>query len=133
MSSDFWLNKFTGRPAGTPPPAPQAGLTPTGAPWWANPAYTSPQQPAQPQQAAQSPYSTDRAQSARHTERCPSCDSDHYWRPSPNVRATCFDCGWPTQNSTQGVAISNRDAPARHSLHQAKGAGYRPDVIVGRM
>ncbi|MGW3860270.1 hypothetical protein ACWEDZ_02130 [Streptomyces sp. NPDC005047] len=139
MTSDFWLNKL--RENGTPAPAqPQAGLTPTGTPWWAHPTYSRPQGPEQPQAPQQTPealqhtYQTERAQSARQTERCPSCSGDHYWRPTPNAMATCFDCGWPVQNSTQGVAIANNSsAPSRASLHQPKGAGYRPDVIVGHM
>ncbi|MFC9505374.1 hypothetical protein [Streptomyces sp. NPDC057002] len=138
MTSDFWLNKLR-QTDGAPqaPAAPPAGLTPTGAPWWAHPTYTRPEQPPaapqQPPEMLQRAYQTDRAQSARQTEHCPSCHSDHYWRPTPNTQATCFDCGWPVQNSTQGVAIANKDAPSRASLHEPKGAGYRPDLIVGRM
>lgn len=142
MTSDFWLNKLrqsNGAPAPAPAAAPQAGLTPQGTPWWSHPTYGRQPAPEQPQPAPQQPpapageYRTDKALSSRQSERCPSCASDHYWQPTPNVRATCFDCGWPVQNSTQGVAIANRDAPAKSSLHQAKGSGYRPDVIVGRM
>lgn len=135
--SDFWLNKL--REAGgapSAPAAPQAGLTSTGAPWWAHPTYGPAQPPAQPQQPAQqpqAPYQTTKAQSAKSHESCPSCGSDEYWRPTVNAQARCNQCHYPVQNSTQGVAISNRDAPARASLHQPKGAGYRPDVIVGRM
>jgi hypothetical protein len=134
--SDFWLNKM--REQQGPPPAPQAGLTAGGTPWWAMPTYTRPEQP--PQQPQQGPeqlqrsYQTEKAQSARQTDRCPSCAGDHYWRPTPNTMATCFDCGWPTQNSTQGVAIANTSsAPQKKSLHEAAGAGYNPQVIVGRM
>lgn len=137
MSSDFWLNKMRSTGAAPAPVQPQAGLTPQGTPWWAHPTYSPAQPPAQPQQVVQAPapgvYRTDKALSARSTERCPSCGSQDYWRPTPNTSFICNDCHYPRQNSTQGVAISNRDAPAKSSLHQAKGAGYRPDLIVGRM
>ncbi|NIY68024.1 hypothetical protein [Streptomyces malaysiensis] len=134
--SDFWLNKI--RESQGPAPRPQAGLTPAGTPWWANPTYTHPEpQPQAPQSSPdqlQRAYRTERAQSAHHHERCPSCGSEHYWRPTPNAAAQCFDCGWPVQNSTQGVAVANNSsAPTRKSLHEVKGSGYRPDVIVGRM
>ncbi|MFE2539080.1 hypothetical protein [Actinacidiphila glaucinigra] len=133
--SDFWLNKIR-EAQGAPPPAPQAGLTATGAPWWAHPTYARPEQPPAPQEPAPAPqqaYWTERAVSARSSERCPSCGSENYWRPTPKTQFMCADCQYPVQNSTQGVAISNRDAPSKPSLHQAKGSGYRPDVIVGRM
>ncbi|MFH9731904.1 hypothetical protein [Streptomyces sp. NPDC017260] len=137
MSSDFWLNKMRGTGAAPAPASPQAGLTPSGTPWWAHPTYTRPEQPAQepqqPPEVLQRSYQTGRAQSAQQTERCPSCGSDQYWRATPNTQAMCNECHWPVQNSTQGVAISNRDSPSKASLHQAKGAGYRPDLIVGRM
>ncbi|MFE4527076.1 hypothetical protein ACFRMO_07745 [Streptomyces anulatus] len=139
MSDSFWLDKLRQSGGAPPPPpaAPQGGLTPTGAPWWAHPTYTQPQQPAQPQQppeALQRAYETEKAQSAKQTDLCPSCRSEHYWRPTPNTTAMCFDCGWPVQNSTQGVAISNNSsAPTRQSVHQAKGSGYQPNVIVGRL
>ncbi|UXX94036.1 hypothetical protein N7U49_21765 [Streptomyces sp. AD2-2] len=138
MSSDFWLNKI--REANGPQPAqgPQAGLTPAGTPWWAHPTYTRPETPptvpqSDPQQM-QREYQTERAQSAKQSERCPSCQGEHYWRATPNSMAQCFDCGWPVQNSTQGVAIANNSsAPARVSLHQAKGSGYNPQTIIGRI
>ena len=135
--NDFWLNKLR-ETGGAPAPAePQAGLTSTGTPWWAHPTYGPPQTAAQIQQPPVQPqlgiYRTDKAQSAKSAERCPSCGSENYWRPTPKTSFICNDCHYPVQNSTQGVAISNRDAPARASLHQAKGAGYRPDLIVGRM
>ncbi|MEV7902198.1 hypothetical protein [Streptomyces anulatus] len=140
MSDDsFWLNKLRESGGAAPPPAApsQGGLTPAGAPWWSHPTYARPQQPAQPQQAPetlQRAYQTEKAQSAKQPDICPSCASDHYWRPTPNTCATCFDCGWPVQNSTQGVAISNdSSAPRRESLHQARGAGYQPNTIVGRL
>jgi len=136
MTSDFWLNKLREAGGATAPATPQAGLTPSGTPWWAHPTYGQPQAPAQPQQpmqAQQGTYVTTKAQSAKSTELCPSCGSDQYWRPTPKTQLMCNSCHYPVQNSTQGVAIANRDAPARPSLHQAKGAGYRPDVIVGRM
>lgn len=134
MSSDFWLNKLRESGSAPPPAAPQAGLTPTGAPWWSHPTYGAPAAPAQPQQPAQGPYRTEKAQSAKQSAVCPSCGSDHYWRPSPNVREMCADCQYPVQNSTQGAAIANNSsAPSRQSLFQPKGAGYRPNVIVGRL
>lgn len=137
--SDFWLNKIREahgqQPA--PPRQPQAGLTPTGAPWWRHPTYTQPQQPAAvPEADPGVPVTTPpaRAKSAGETEPCPSCNSGNYFRPEANVRKSCFDCGWPVQNSTQGTAIANNSsAPVKKSLREAKGAGYRPDVIIGRM
>lgn len=136
MTSDFWLNKLRETGGAPAPAAPQAGLTPTGAPWWAHPTYGPPAPAVQPQQPPpQQPgvYRSEKAQSAKSHETCPSCGSEDYWRPTPKTQFLCNDCHYPMQNSTQGVAISNRDAPSRASLHQAKGAGYRPDVIVGRM
>jgi hypothetical protein len=137
MSQEFWLKKFNEARGGTPP-RPQAGLTPAGTPWWAHPTYTRPEtppaEPASEPQQLQREYQTERAQSAKHSEVCPSCSSEHYWRPTPNSQATCFDCGWPVQNSTQGVAIANNSsAPARVSLHQAKGSGYNPTTIIGHL
>lgn len=135
--SDFWLNKIR-EAQGGPPPHPQAGLTATGSPWWAHPAYTRPEAPqatpqASPEQLHRE-YQTERAQSAKHSEHCPSCQGEHYWRATPNAMAQCFDCGWPVQNSTQGVAIANNSsALAKVSLHQAKGSGYNPQSIVGRL
>ncbi|MEV6310018.1 hypothetical protein AB0M10_15635 [Streptomyces sp. NPDC051840] len=137
--SDFWLNKIRESQGGNPPARqPQAGLTPTGAPWWAHPTYTRPETPPAAPQAPpeqlQREYQTERAQSSKHSERCPSCASEHYWRPTPNAQATCFDCGWPVQNSTQGVAIANNSsAPRKTSLHEARGSGYNPQTIVGRL
>ncbi|MEV8399196.1 hypothetical protein [Streptomyces niveus] len=138
MSSEFWLNKFREAQGGQAAPRPQAGLTDAGSPWWAHPTYTRPQTPpAAPQSSPeqlQREYQTERAQSAKHSELCPSCSSEHYWRATPNAQAQCFDCGWPIQNSTQGVAIANNSsAPARVSLHQAKGSGYNPQTIVGHL
>ncbi|MEU9050193.1 hypothetical protein AB0D37_07270 [Streptomyces sp. NPDC048384] len=138
MSSEFWLNKFREAQGGQPQPRQQAGLTPAGTPWWAHPTYVRPETPsATPQnhpQQVQREYQTERAQSAKQSERCPSCQGEHYWRPTPNAMAQCFDCGWPVQNSTQGVAIANNSsAPQRVSLHQAKGSGYNPQTIIGRL
>lgn len=134
MTSDFWLRKLQ-ESSGTPAPAaPQAGLTPQGAPWWAHPTYAPAPAPQQPQPAAPGAYRTEKAQSAKHTELCPSCGSDQYWRPTPKTQAMCNACHYPVQNSTQGVAVANNSsAPSRASLFQAKGAGYRPNVIVGRL
>ncbi|MGW3153685.1 hypothetical protein [Streptomyces sp. NPDC001089] len=134
MTSDFWLNKLRESGGAPAPAAPQAGLTPQGTPWWAHPTYGAPAAPEQPQQPAPGVYRTDKAQSAKSTAICPSCSGDNYWRPTPNSREMCADCHYPVQNSTQGVAISNNSsAPSRASLHQAKGAGYNPNVIVGRL
>ncbi|MEU1552115.1 hypothetical protein ABZ517_05260 [Streptomyces scabiei] len=135
--SDFWLQKLREAGGAPAPAAPQAGLTPSGAPWWAHPTYGPPPSPAQPQphvQAPQAAYQTTKAQSAKNTETCPSCGSDEYWRPTPKTHPICNSCHYPVQNSTQGVAIANNSsAPARASLFQAKGAGYQPNVIVGRL
>ncbi|MEV8601774.1 hypothetical protein AB0465_18065 [Streptomyces griseoviridis] len=138
MSSDFWLNKFREAQGGQPQPRQQAGLTPAGTPWWAHPTYVRPETPpAAPRndpQQVQREYQTERAQSAKQSERCPSCQGEHYWRATPNSMAQCFDCGWPVQNSTQGVAIANNSsAPQKVSLHQAKGSGYNPQTIIGRL
>ncbi|MEW1922294.1 hypothetical protein [Streptomyces sp. NPDC088360] len=138
MSSEFWLNKLRQAQGAAPAPRPQAGLTQAGTPWWAHPTYTRPEtRPAEPQSAPeqlQREYQTERAQSTRHSDQCPSCQGEHYWRPTPNTQATCFDCGWPVQNSTQGVAIANNSsAPSKGSLHQAQGSGYNPKTIIGRL
>ncbi|MET7631729.1 hypothetical protein ABZS53_14935 [Streptomyces sp. NPDC005499] len=138
MTSDFWLNKMREAQGAQPAARPTGGLTPAGVPWWAHPTYTRPETPqATPQSSPeqlQREYQTERAQSARHSDLCPSCSGDHYWRPTPNSQATCFDCGWPIQNSTQGVAIANNSsAPSRVSLHEAKGSGYNPKTIVGHL
>lgn len=137
MTSDFWLSRLRDAGSTPPPAAPQAGFTPQGTPWWAHPTYTPAApavQPQQPQQAVPGVYQTDKAQSARSTERCPSCGSDEYWRPTPKTQAMCNACHYPVQNSTQGVAVANNSsAPTRASLFQAKGAGYQPNVIVGRL
>jgi hypothetical protein len=137
MTSNFWLDRLRETNPAPAPAAPQAGFTPQGTPWWAHPTYAPAPAPAQPQQlqpAAPGRYHTEKAQSAKVTERCPSCGSDAYWRPTPKTQATCNDCHYPVQNSTQGVAVANNSsAPSRASLFQAKGAGYQPNVIVGRL
>lgn len=139
MTSDFWLNKLRSSGGSTPAPQPQGGLTASGAPWWAHPTYTppapAPVTPAPPTPGEQS-YSTVKAASARHTELCPNCQSDHYWRPTTNAAARCYDCGHNDRamNSTQGMAVANStSAPKRASLHQAQGSGYHPEIIIGRM
>lgn len=134
MTTDFWLRKLQQSGSAPARAAPQAGLTPQGAPWWAHPTYAPAPQPAAPQEPAQpGGHRTDKAQSAKVSDRCPSCGSDHYWRPTPRTSFMCADCQYPVQNSTQGQTIANSESPARASLHQAQGSGYRPDVIVGRM
>lgn len=136
MSSDFWLNKM--RQAQGPTPPPQAGLTAGGTPWWAHPTYVRPEQP--PQQPAYGPeqmqraYQTNRAMSSRQTELCPQCQSEHYWKPTPNTMAQCNDCGWPIQHSTSGMsAVNDTSAPSRPSTCQAKGVPFSMKNIVAHM
>ncbi|MEU1816060.1 hypothetical protein ABZ543_12815 [Streptomyces roseifaciens] len=134
MSTDFWLHKLQ-ELSGTHAPAP-AGLTASGAPWWAHPTYSPAQAPQPPRSMVSRAYQTDRAQSAKVPSTCPNCRGDHYWQPTPSTVAQCADCGYNCRmvHSTAGVAIANTSsAPKRASLYEAQGAGYNPHVIVGRM
>lgn len=113
--SSFWASKVAPQQA-APPAVPAA---PSG-PWWqqsqapqrvdfvaqqpaALPTLPTPQQGSVDPQAEsdfgsllrQDGYTTTKAQSAKDTERCPSCGSNNYVRASghPNSMKQCFECG----------------------------------------
>lgn len=152
--SDFWARKLA--EMGGVPPRPQqpqrGGLGPDGTPWWASRTYSPThenQQPAQTWEQQQGPkpdvvtvqdqqqYMPRRAPgSAKVDTTCPGCGGGHYYKATPSTQAHCFTCGYQDRcrQSMSGVAmVSDNQAAIRPSLYQAKGSGYRPDVIVGKV
>ncbi len=69
-----------------------------------------------------------KASSARKTERCPECGSGHYettvkarTRNGTVETKRCFDCGYPVDNSTRGMAGLTGGKPDGHSRQVAHG------------
>lgn len=111
-SASWWAAKLSGQ---APPPS----LLPSG-----------------PREMAVRPTAdvppTTKAQSARQTDYCPSCNSDNYFRPLPQSGLRCYDCGYPLVQSGTGVSSiksQGKTKPAR----QVPTAGFQPGTIVGHI
>lgn len=159
--SDFWSRRL-GVPPQAPVSAPQPvvntpAATPTSGPWWAQNMPTP--QPAQPQQTvpqeeagALSNPNPNPTPSQQRAGSCPECGSGNFLAmPSSHIgpqggfvsTARCFDCGYPNLQSASGDrmpsngSIRPADQASGGSVQATKqvagGAGFRPDVIVGRI
>lgn len=81
-----------------------------------------------------------KAQSSRQNDRCPECNSGNYGRgigpESTNIKARCYDCGYPLMQSGSGVSSpSSSGAPVRAAKQLANLStdGYNPRLIVDRI
>lgn len=110
--SNFWASRL---PQPAPQPAPTVVPGQVGRAWWqpgvapqTQPAPQVPQQPYVPSPAGLLPdgqvdigtllhqpgeYHTEKAQSAKIKDRCPSCDSANYMGIKRAAKR-CFDCGY---------------------------------------
>lgn len=157
---NFWANRVAQQQAPAAPPQP-APAPASNAPWW-----LPKQAPQVPQQVVQQPqvpqqgvpdengqvpigyllhqegyqYTSDKAQSARDTERCPECDSGNYLKPKgvPNAMKQCFECGYNPRfaHSTagaSGIGQKNVEAPRPARVQTLSEGNFNPKVIVGRV
>lgn len=133
---NFWADRL----GQATPPVPQqpAPAPPSNRPWW-QPAPVQPQAPAAPQPVyqqvqqqtpqtqdgkvpigvllQQTEYTTDRAQSAKDSERCPDCGSGNYLHIAGQEKRAkrCFDCGSNPMfsHSTQGISTVGQNLPQK--------------------
>lgn len=124
----FW-ERAIGAVSPAPPARDQAPLDA----WWAPkaaPPSLPPQSPApQPPQPTPTPV---QAQSSHSSARCPHCASGNYFRPSPETKARCYECGYPVLHSTSGMTSTDRSA-ATPTRQVNKEGGFNPTTIVGRV
>lgn len=128
MSSNNWWAKKLGNP--NPLPAtPPMSLPPGNV-------YVPSAPPANPQVSydPNRDQLVTRAQSARDTERCPGCNSGNYMAPMGTQKKRCYDCGYPLVQAGSGVSSTGGDSgPAIPAKQPAKGSGFNPTTIVGRL
>lgn len=156
----FWAQRV-GVPQ-APQQAPAPAPAPAGnRPWWSPaPLQTAPQiVPNQPHQQpgtqasvlpngtshigdllAQEGYTTEKAQSAKSGERCPSCSSGNYLNIAglESRAKRCFDCGYNPMftHSTHGataVGQSNVAAPVPARVQQMNTNTFDARHIVGHV
>jgi hypothetical protein len=154
----FWAQRL--QAASAPPAAPPA--PPGNTPWWMPQAPApAPQQPTQPapaalpgppQQASVAPtgevpigdllrqdgYTTEKAQSARDGEGCPSCGSPNYMHIGglQSRAKRCFECGYNPmfEHSTAGASGIGQNIPVKSARVQTGGEShFNPQMIVGRV
>lgn len=126
MSSNWWAQKLG------------SGNTPSSTPPTAQPSRPAPVVPPSSTSAVPIQYDADadqvvtKAPSSKLHDRCPSCDSGNYFAPSPQVRARCYDCGYPLTQAGTGVGVptDGRVTPAKQ-LSTAN--NFNPTTIVGRL
>lgn len=134
--SSFWADKLGARPAPAPAPSAAPQQPPQAGAWWQQPtayARAAAPPPAPAEQSA--PYVPTRIpQHQREGQgNCPECGSADFYRANPRVAPRCYSCGWPIRHSTSGTAIVNNTSGEPKAARQIKGAGYRPDIIVGHV
>lgn len=120
-SSNWWANKM-GTPQATPVP-PMAPPQPT-------PVYPTPQQ----QPPLQNSYPTTVASPA---QSCPNCRSGNYGSMDPNIKARCYDCGYPivqSASSTPGIGQQPiSQAPMQKAKQISTANNFNPQGIIGHI
>jgi hypothetical protein len=122
-SSNWWANKLAqGTPTQAPmPQAPPPQATPPTTP---QPAYLPPDL-----QERRLP------ESATSNSRCPGCGSGNYGSGIPNVRARCYDCGYPITQT--GTGVSGVSTPSEGPVQAAKQVStqnnFNPQTIIGKV
>ena len=120
MSSSWWANKM-----GTPQPAPS--MPPVAPPY--NPVPQT--QPQIPQQPNLPPTVASPAAS------CPNCRSGNYGSADPNIKARCYDCGYPvvqSASSTPGIGQQSSGGGNVQRARQISTANnYNPQGIIGKL
>jgi len=127
MSNDWWSRKMGS-------PAPRQTLPPTQQ-------QQQPVQPPNPGYVAVNPTVSIEPQvlppSALNPQRCPGCGSGNYVKPSPELKARCYDCGYPIQQSGSGLGKGitsgpQASGPAQPAKQVATG-GFNPQTIIGHI
>lgn len=122
--TDFWSKRLggTARPSGAP-------TAPAALP----PQFRSVSAPSPAPEPHAAPAAPRKAASARQTDLCPGCGSGNYLAP-PGGRARCYDCGYPIEQSTSGVASTTSQGGTATPAPQAAGysGGFQPSVIVNK-
>jgi hypothetical protein len=120
-TNNWWANKMGAQhaPSSLPP------LPPTSPP---NPMpYNPAPQPQMPQQMPQSSRS----------QPCPNCRSGNYGSIDPNIKARCYDCGYPvvqSGSSTPGMGQQTTGGAASQPTRQISTANnYNPQGIIGHI
>jgi hypothetical protein len=122
-TNNWWANKM-----GTPQAAPTSlpPLPPTSPP---NPMpYNPVPQPQVPQQMPQS---------YNNVRTCPNCRSGNYGSMDPNIKARCYDCGYPVVQSgsgTPGIGQQPTGGGAAQPTRQVSTANnFNPQTIIGHI
>ncbi len=141
--SDFWAKRLQGiSPAPLAPAAPptQQDLL---RPWW----QPAPEQqltvPVPPpgelnghERLAVDEYTTNRAQSARESSRCPECASGNYMHIAGQKQRPmrCYECGYNElgyQHSTAGLSAHSSDVPVHAARVQVGNVSdYNPRHVI---
>jgi hypothetical protein len=158
--SNFWSQRLgqgqQQAPAAPPQPAP------SNRPWWQpapvqQPTHTAPPasvtQPVPQQQASVTPdgkvpievllsqteYTTEKAQSARDTERCPECDGPNYLAEK-GVKSSmkhCFDCGYNPRftQTMSGISGTGTNVPVKTARMQNRPVEGAPPMgaVIGHV
>lgn len=121
-------NWFVGKLGASTPPQTPVTPTPMTAPPTIPP-FTPPTQ--QPEQEPRLP------QSAKQSAYCPECRSSNYGSPAPEIKARCYDCGYPVVQSGSGLGtgISGGQAsgPAQPARQISTANNFNPQTIIGRI
>lgn len=125
-SNNWWAKKLSTNPS--PQSTPATNL-PTGNVYRPSQQTPNVQVSYDPQQD----QLVTRAQSAKDTERCPSCMSGNYMAPVGTQRKRCYDCGYPIVQSGTGVGGTGQGAAPIAAKQPNQGNGFNPTVIVDRM
>lgn len=86
----------------------------------------------------QSGYTTEKAQSAKSSEPCPSCGSNKYMgiAGQPNKMPRCFECGYNPRftQSMAGLSGTGQNIPVKTArVQQMNTSTYNPQHIVGKV
>ena len=123
-TNNWWASKM-----GAQQPSPS---TPPLTPPQPSPFNPAPQQ--QPQIPQQSTYPPT---AAAVTASCPNCRSGNYGSIDPNIKARCYDCGYPVVQSgsgTPGIGQQATGGKAAQPTRQISTANnYNPQGIIGHI
>ena len=123
-TNNWWATKLGVQPAAPAAPAPTPPYTPpTPTPYNPSPQQV-PEQPRLPQ-------------SATTASRCPGCGSGNYGSIDPAIKARCYDCGYPIQQSGSGtgtgVSGPQASGPATPARQISTANNFNPQGIIGRI
>ncbi len=59
--------------------------------------------------------------------------SENYMKMSGTNYFRCYDCGYPVVQTTSGMGNVKSEGPVKAARQPAKGEGFQPNTIIGRI